>query len=58
MTAKDQRVGDRHAGHPHRTLRGIDPALWQAAKDKAAKERREKGVSEVVIELLAEWVKQ
>jgi hypothetical protein len=30
----------------------------RAAKDKAAKERREKGVSEVVIELLAEWVKQ
>jgi len=56
--SKDQRTGDRHIGPRQRTVRGIDPALWQAAKDKVERAGIKGGVSAVVGVLLQRWVEE
>lgn len=56
MTAKNQRAGDRHVGPPQRSVRGIEDELWQAAKEKAAREGGT--VSAAIKEYLERWTEE
>ena len=55
---KDQRTGDRHAkdGPRQRSVRGISDELWQAAKEKAAREGGT--VSAAIKEYLERWTEE
>ena len=49
------RSQDRHTGPRARTVRGIDDALWQAAREKAAAQGS--SLSGVIVALLTRWVR-
>lgn len=57
--SKDLRKGDRHRkdGPPQRSVRGISDELWQAAKEKAAREGAD-SVSDAIRKLVEKWVQE